>query len=76
MASSRPERLSWEYGDGPETGEEVPIASPPRDEEAPGTPAPPPEQSSDRRAAQRGGGEEEREVRAEDPGLSPEANRR
>jgi hypothetical protein len=76
MATSRGERLSWEYGDGPQAGQEVPITSAPRDEEAPGTPAPPPAPPADGEDVRRDGGYEEREVRAEDPDLSPETNQR
>jgi hypothetical protein len=79
MAASRGERLSWEYRDGPAAGTDVPITSPPREEEKPGVPAPPANGANgvdpgprDRRHA----AFEEREVRAEDPELSPETNQR
>jgi hypothetical protein len=77
VASSRPERLSWEYEDGPDVGRDVPITSPPREEEAPGILAPPAARAEDNGSENgRATGCEEREVRAEDPGLSPETNRR
>ncbi len=40
-------RLPWEYADGPTVGEDVPITSPPREEEKPGVPKPPPRQPSE-----------------------------
>jgi uncharacterized membrane protein len=76
MASSHPDRLSWEYEGGPQTGHEIPITSPPRDEEAPGTPAPPEATPSDGSSGERRDGLEGREVRSEDPDLSPETNQR
>ena len=79
MSTSRGKRQSWEYADGPTVGEDVPITSPPREEESPGVPKPPPEPG--RRDARGGGGRdgagrEVREVRAEDPELSPDTNER
>lgn len=79
MSTSRGNRRSWEYADGPTVGEDVPITSPPREEESPGVPKPPPEPG--RRDARDGGGRdgadrEVREVRAEDPELSPDTNER
>ena len=71
MNPSGGDRLPWEYADGPTVGEDVPITSPPREEEKPGVPKPPPEQPSENA----GGGadppaeDEVREVRAEDPDL-------
>jgi hypothetical protein len=70
--TSRSERQPWEYESGPD----VDITSEPRAEEQPGVPRvapldeppPQPEGSDD--------AEEEREVRAEDPSLSPETNER
>jgi hypothetical protein len=79
VASSRRERLSWEYQDGPEAGREVPITSPPREEEKPGVPAPPPNGPNGLTPGPRDrphSAFEEREVRAEDPELSPETNQR
>jgi hypothetical protein len=40
MTSRRSERVDWEYADGREVGRDVPVTSPPREEEAPGVPAP------------------------------------
>ncbi len=79
MSTSRGNRQSWEYADGPTVGEDVPITSPPRPEESPGVPKPPPE--PEHTDARDGGGSdgsdtEVREVRAEDPELSPETNER
>jgi hypothetical protein len=86
LTPSRANRQPWEYRDGPQVGEDVPITSEPRDEQAPGVPRPP-EQSesangervqSDGKTASEGAGEDEepedREVRAADPGLSSETN--
>ena len=75
MSASRGDRQPWEYADGPTVGEEVPITSPPREEERPGVPKPPrgPEDGAE---ASAGAGTEEREVRAEDPELSAETNQR
>ena len=76
MNPSEGDRLPWEYADGPAVGADVPITSPPREEEKPGVPKPPPRQPSENP----GGGanppaeDEAREVRAEDPDLSPETN--
>jgi hypothetical protein len=72
------ERLPWEYADGPTVGEDVPITSPPREEEHPGVPKPPRSEADERRDGTEGESEkrEVREVRAEDPGLSPETNQR
>lgn len=79
MTPPEAERLPWEYADGPTVGEDVPITSPPREEERPGVPKPPPAEATNG-AAQGDTSEreerEEREVRAEDPGLSPETNAR
>jgi hypothetical protein len=79
VSTSRGNRQSWEYADGPAVGEDVPITSPPREEEAPGVPKPPPD--SRRTGARDGGGTDQevrevREVRAEDPALSPDTNER
>jgi hypothetical protein len=52
----------------------VPITGEPRDEEAPGVPRAP--DPADEGAARGGGETEEREVRVEDPSLSPETNAR
>lgn len=68
-------------------GEEVPITSPPREEEKPGVPKAPPQQPPSENAGgseshpgsssgDRRSGAEEREVRADDPGLSPGTNAR
>jgi hypothetical protein len=95
VTSSRRDRLPWEYADGPDAGRDVPITSDPREEEAPGVPAPAPDggngEAGGDGAAARGGdaaadgggragsgasGTEEREVRSEDPELSPETNER
>jgi hypothetical protein len=95
VSTSPGERLPWEYADGPTVGEEVPITSPPREEERPGVPKPPPARAEEtqtdgrRQADARDGSAdardgtagashatEEREVRAEDPELSPETNQR
>jgi hypothetical protein len=76
VSTSRGDRQPWEYADGPTVGEDIPITSPPREEERPGVPKPPP---SPRHDDGEEGGEassEVREVRAEDPELSPETNQR
>jgi hypothetical protein len=68
-------RLPWEYADGPTVGEDVPITSPPREEERPGVPKPP--ETAERRDRIAEGETDEpevREVRAEDPDLSAETN--
>src|SRR4051794_6625330 len=71
--TSRAERLAWETAGGREVGQDIPITGEPRNELAPGVPAPPPEgtpgSNEDREL-------EEREVLAEDPELSPETNQR
>jgi hypothetical protein len=41
MSSSGSEREDWELADGPVVGQDVPITSEPREEEAPGVPADP-----------------------------------
>jgi hypothetical protein len=74
VSTSRGKRQPWEYADGPTVGEDVPITSPPRPEERPGVPEPPPRSDGADRAD--GTGSEVREVRAEDPELSPETNQR
>jgi hypothetical protein len=77
MSTSPGNRQPWEYADGPTVGEDIPITSPPREEERPGVPKPPPD--PEERDGSRGGGQggrEVREVRAEDPELSPETNQR
>ena len=80
MSGAQGGRQEWEYARGPAVGHDVPITSPPREEEDPGvlrepeTAAP---TSQNRSTEQRNGGSsatEEREVKAEDPGLSPETN--
>jgi hypothetical protein len=76
MASSRPERLSWEYQDGPEAGHDVPITSPPREEAKPGVPSRPSRDLEPGPRDRSHSAFEEREVRAEDPELSPETNQR
>jgi hypothetical protein len=76
VAYSRRERLSWEYQDGPVAGRDVPITSPPREEEKPGVPARAPDRERSEPRADADAGAEVREVRAEDPALSPETNRR
>ena len=74
MSTSRGNRQPWEYADGPTVGEDVPITGRPREEERPGVPKPPPRSDE----ADRDGsvGTEVREVRAEDPELSPDTNQR
>jgi hypothetical protein len=73
MASERQDdRLPWETVGGPEAGRDVPITTEPREDEAPGVPARPPENAATDEAV----GTEEREVRADDPQLSPETNQR
>ena len=42
VSKSGGSRLPWEYADGPTVGEDIPITSPPREEERPGVPKPPP----------------------------------
>jgi hypothetical protein len=68
--------LAWEYGDRPDTGQGVPVAGEPRDEEAPGVPR---ARSWWARMARTNasaeGALEEREVRAVDPELSAEPTR-
>jgi hypothetical protein len=55
----------------------VPITSPPREEDKPGVPSSqPPGNGGDGRGDRADSGYEEREVRAEDPELSPETNQR
>ncbi|MBV9917980.1 MAG: hypothetical protein JO153_15875 [Solirubrobacterales bacterium] len=88
MTPSRASRQPWEYRDGPQVGEDVPITSEPRDEEQPGVPRTPDQSESpngqgarsESENASGAGGEdeetEEREVRAADPGLSSETNQR
>lgn len=76
MSTSRGNRQPWEYADGPTVGEDVPITSPPREEERPGVPKPPPEPERAEGASPEPAGTEVREVRAEDPELSPETNQR
>jgi hypothetical protein len=71
------ERLAWEYADGPEVGRDIPITSEPREELAPGVPAPTKAdkpQASGVNSAEPG--LEERTVQAADPNLSPETNAR
>jgi hypothetical protein len=85
MPSPPDDRQPWEYADGPEVGREVPITAAPREEEAPGIPAPP-QANGGENGGQRGqngraagdGAEatEEREVRAADPELPSELNER
>jgi hypothetical protein len=80
--SGRQTRHSWEYADGPEVGDAVPITSEPRDEEKPGVLSAPQEAGDHGHAegGDAGGGDrsetEEREVRAADPELSGETNER
>jgi hypothetical protein len=68
------DRLPWETVGGPEVGKDVSITNEPRKELAPGEPAPGREDAAD--DSSEGSGTEEREVRAADPDLSPETNRR
>ena len=75
MSTSPGSRQPWEYADGPTVGEDVPITSPPREEVRPGVPKPPP-RSEDADGASERADSEVREVRAEDPELSPETNQR
>jgi hypothetical protein len=86
----RTDRQPWEYADGPEVGQEVPITSPPREEVAPGVPAPSADEADDAtkgsasaptavensRSTNGTGATEEREVRVEDPELPRELNER
>jgi hypothetical protein len=74
VSTSRGNRHPWEYADGPTVGEDVPITSPPREEERPGVPKPPPEPAEAERSEP--AGTEVREVRADDPELSLETNQR
>ena len=76
MSTSRGNRQPWEYADGPTVGEDVPITSPPREEERPGVPKPPPEPERAEAGPSEPAGSEVREVRAEDPDLSPDTNQR
>ena len=77
MSTSPGNRQPWEYADGPTVGEDVPITSPPREEERAGVPKPPPDPEGRDAARKEGQGDQEvREVRAEDPELSPETNQR
>jgi hypothetical protein len=85
MASSRQDRASWEYADGPRVGEDIPITSEPRKEATPGgrsdasAPGQPANGSVPTGAQSAEAGEpqlEEREVRADDPELSTETNQR
>ena len=41
MSSSGSERADWELAEGPVVGQDVPITSEPREEEAPGVPVAP-----------------------------------
>lgn len=72
--SQKPKRLEWEYADGPEVGTEIPITGPPREEEAPGIPRQPTDRSEPESEPR--GATELREVKAEDPELPAELNRR
>jgi hypothetical protein len=76
VSTSRGDRQPWEYADGPTVGEDVPITSPPREEERPGVPKPPSSPQHEDADSGSGAGSEVREVRAEDPELSPETNQR
>jgi hypothetical protein len=76
VSTSRGHRQPWEYADGPKVGEDVPITSPPREEERPGVPKPPPEPEPADAGPGRPASSEVREVRAEDPELSPDTNQR
>jgi hypothetical protein len=74
---SRGERLPWEYARGPEVGSDVEITGQPRDEELPGVAATEREARTEPAAEkQLASDTEEREVRAEDPELSPGTNER
>jgi hypothetical protein len=76
VSTSRGHRQPWEYADGPTVGEDVPITSPPREELRPGVPKPPPEPERAEADRRQPAGSEVRDVRAEDPELSPETNQR
>jgi hypothetical protein len=76
VSTSRGNRQPWEFADGPTVGEDVPITSPPREEERPGVPKPPTEPERAGAGRSEPAGSEVRDVRAEDPGLSPETNQR
>jgi hypothetical protein len=76
VSTSRGNRQPWEYADGPTVGEDVPITSPPREEERPGVPKPPPEPERAGAGRSEAAGSEVRDVRAEDLALSPETNQR
>ena len=88
MSSSSSERQPWEYADGPTVGVDVEITGAPREEDSPGVVREPDEAApgarderrpagDDGRSATNGHAEVEmREVRAEDPALSPGTNAR
>jgi hypothetical protein len=70
------DRAAWEYADGPQVGRDLPITAPPREETAPGVPAPRQADGRDTDANGRAQATEEREVRAADPSLPAELNQR
>jgi hypothetical protein len=76
MTPPRPERLPWEYGDGPEVGRDVPITNEPREEVTPGVPAERDGAGEQRHDSDSDARTELREVRSADPELSPETNER
>lgn len=76
MSTSRSGRQQWEYAQGPEVGEDVPITSEPRDEEQPGVPEADRSEESVGGANADGAPTEDRTVQAEDPNLSRDTNAR
>lgn len=67
MNSSGGERADWELADGPVVGQDVPITSEPREEEAPGVPvAPKPEHADDEEGGSEDGLVEPHEAPADD----------
>ncbi len=68
MSSAGSERENWELADGPVVGQDVPITSEPREEEAPGVPVAPEGHDHDSEDGDSNGGlTEEHHAPADDP---------